>query len=93
MISCISHIAFGLRSIGNSSRFGFVGKQSGAGENPSGRKGGGKCVMVLQTSSKVLTLPNCSGHNRLICIHSSNNVWLTSVTIPCVVNLDGRVEF
>ena len=53
--------------MGNSSRCGFVGKeQSGAGENPSGRTGGVKCVMVFQTSSKVLTLPNCSGHNRLI---------------------------
>ena len=72
MISCISHIAFGLRSMG---RYGFVDKEWAV-ANPSGRKGGVICVMYLQISSKVLTLPNCSGHNILICIHS-NNVGLT----------------
>ena len=38
-LGCICHIAYGLRSMGYSSRCGFVGKeQSQAGANPSGRK-------------------------------------------------------
>ena len=78
VISCISRIAFGVRSMGYSSRCGCVGKeQAGAGANPSGRKGGVKCVMVFAISSKVLTLSNCSADNILICIHTSNNVGLT----------------
>ena len=47
-LPCISHIAYGLRSMGYSSRCEFVSKeQSEAGANPSGRKGGVKYVMVF----------------------------------------------